>query len=399
VTEDSGATAGDKQDKTSQQAADNFLLTPTLLTPGEDGIGKRRSLRNRGREPSGHTTDVKEEAVDDGDSFSHTSFTDPSGRIKQEPIDAGEDYSQGLVSSFAKDMSPARTQPLSSRGYPQQPTTAQTASPKLTTEKLKTFSNMSLRDILTMTTEAAFLAPPSDPAFTSSGKRASSSSRQAKRPSASFKDGNHPYQERTASDSDVMWECGFCDFSAHEKSVVMAHRQQRHADMMAEAGFAGMEGGDGDPGREDDNDDDRDDARDERWLAEQLAADEWRNRPTTSDSWMTASQRLLMEYARAQKEQLARHGKAASSGGGGRAKGSRYEIFLSEAHYFIFMIFFFIIFSSLQISAEMLHLIVELLTRKGNETCKLVKVNLTVCGTLSFSTLSVYCFFSLSERF
>ena len=77
----------------------------------------------------------------------------------------------------------------------------------LPAEKLKSYSNMSLRDILTMRTEVEESLA-----------------------------GGVPVEE-----GEVVWECGFCHFADHDKWVVLAHRRQQHTRHMTQSGLPDQE--------------------------------------------------------------------------------------------------------------------------------------------------------------
>ncbi|XP_076462808.1 uncharacterized protein LOC143295129 [Babylonia areolata] len=85
-------------------------------------------------------------------------------------------------------------------------------------ETLKSWSNMSLRDLLTMETR---LSP-----WSVKGQVAES--------------GGDPTGEDnpvSTTQSEVVWECGFCHFEDYDKTVVLTHRRQHHAQLMEEAGM------------------------------------------------------------------------------------------------------------------------------------------------------------------
>lgn len=115
----------------------------------------------------------------------------------------------------------------SSRSCPEQPKQSRLLSLALSTplasaqkriDSFKSYSNMSLRDILTMR------VPPS----LELGGAASASSKD----DHENKDVGEEDEEKVGGESQVVWECDFCDFSGAEKSVVASHRASQHNDFV-----------------------------------------------------------------------------------------------------------------------------------------------------------------------
>ncbi|XP_025110476.1 uncharacterized protein LOC112573960 [Pomacea canaliculata] len=115
----------------------------------------------------------------------------------------------------------------SSRSCPEQPKQSRLLSLALSTplasaqkriDSFKSYSNMSLRDILTMR------VPPN----LELGGAASASSKD----DHENKDVGEEDEEKVGGESQVVWECDFCDFSGAEKSVVASHRASQHNDFV-----------------------------------------------------------------------------------------------------------------------------------------------------------------------
>ena len=198
-----GLEANIKTPSTPQRHTENFLLTP-----GKDGFQDRREDRS---------TFVKQEPEENADDYSHAliaSFGSSEQQNEKESVRLGSREKQWNARSQNRQRTSFLTRQAKQREASTPPRNTQKNSVLglSPSEKLKSYSNMSLRDLLTMKTEI-----------------------------------NHsPFRERSTGESaregDVVWECGFCHFEHHSKSVVLTHRQQHHAQHMAEAGLRDDEG-------------------------------------------------------------------------------------------------------------------------------------------------------------
>ncbi|KAL8576487.1 hypothetical protein ACOMHN_003045 [Nucella lapillus] len=218
--------------------------------------------------------------------------------IKPEPEDSAEDYSTGLnlmasavpalkltnspsilpqqdIPSVPHDSNPSPQNVLLSSVFKQenswgsqsaedcgQTTSLQTIPPA---ETLKTFSNMSLRDLLTMDTRSS---------LTSDKGQATESG-----------DGDRQCDSAGPVAGSVVWECGFCHFEHRNKAVVLAHRQEHHAHLMEEGAMQGSPGQELCESRAASSVDDE----------EKLSHDEedhvsWRDQPSTSTGYQSISQ-------------------------------------------------------------------------------------------------------------
>ena len=218
----------------SQRHTENFLLTAggDCGGVGQDGRGQSMAPFSHAGGNTGSPDPSRSEA---------SAEENPTRFIKQEPEENVEDFSQTVVNSALLESDRTSVQnssflpekayhlfdgmkrnrqslPQSSSASsvsgrqdfdqeipPSPGSTSQASTPAmLPAEKLKSYSNMSLRDILTMRMETGE---------------------------------NLVDHAKTSAEGEVVWECGFCHFVDHDKLVVLAHRQRKHTQHMVEAGL------------------------------------------------------------------------------------------------------------------------------------------------------------------
>lgn len=269
----------------SEGTADNFLLSPLKYNGCK--LKESDDFRDENISPI-----LKQEPVECDGALSHALVSSFCGAVVDENV---SNKSVSHVAKVNKEVqSPAAKNPL-----PQ----IHSMSPRISTEKLKSYSNMSLRDILTMNTELDIIAPPLCSRDTFTGNY-SLRDMKAYDKYNNYMMQNKDNEDSAAENSLVMWECGYCDFMARSRTVVMAHRQQMHSNLMAEAGFANCD--DEFNHREEEDEDDRDD----EWLnlgAEEEEGDgNWRDQPSTSEGRGSASLSFTFKDAESQK-QLNKH--------------------------------------------------------------------------------------------
>ena len=209
----------------SQRHTENFLITVEDDCSGQDCHGQSVAFLSQ----------AEDAAAEDN----------PKPFIKQEPDENVEDFSQAHDNSSLMESDRTSVRNSSSlpentyhmfsglkkqshQSLPQSSATSSVSGQKdaeqeapsspgshsrmsvpamLPAEKLKSYSNMSLRDILTMRTEVEESLA-----------------------------GGVPVEE-----GEVVWECGFCHFADHDKWVVLAHRRQQHTRHMAQSGLPDQE--------------------------------------------------------------------------------------------------------------------------------------------------------------
>ncbi|XP_070194429.1 uncharacterized protein [Littorina saxatilis] len=186
-----------------QPPVENFLLSPQSA----DGIADLTSSLSVAESitPSGKNSELERPHT-----FPEETITP---FIKQEPVDVEDFYHSSLAASGDELHKHGSVHPRENIQTHTQPASMPA---KVPAETLKSYSNMSLRDLLTMKTELDERAVQEV----------------------------DTYEGGSADEGEVVWECGFCHFSGEDKAVVQAHRQEHHLQQMAEAGFGDNQGDD-----------------------------------------------------------------------------------------------------------------------------------------------------------